>query len=288
MSEGEHKIADMRGQFLQAVKDGRKLTDANWISGRILLSNKRLVLAGNSGKRTVPLSDITGVSGRYDVNQTVARVSDYVSLEFGKDVVLVSTGGETEVFEKDVYGALLDQRTILVKHPAVKGGVVQNVEWEQARLKVDVDELAIAAASGQFVRIDLNDIGTVDVGRRTVVDETKPILEVEHTEEEASVRTYLSGTPRQCSLLESLLRKGEAKSEMSVDLSQTEKRVLMALYSGVSSFEIPDFLDMDIDRVEEIFQHLIELEILEAVRTRTEVSLKTRGRNIASESISEE
>ena len=288
MSEGEYKITDVRGKFLQAVKDGRKLSDADWISGRILLSNKRLVLAGNSGKRTIPLSKFTSVSGRYDVNQTVARVSDYVSLEFERSVVLVSTNDGTEEFEKDVYGALLNQRTVMVKHPAVKGGVVQNVEWEQARLKVDVDELAIAAASGQFVRVDLNDVGSVDAGRRTVVDETKTILEVEHTEGDASVRTYLSGTPRECSLLESLLRKGEDRSSMAVELSETEKRVLMALYSGVSSFEIPDFLGMDVDRVEEIFDRLVELDVLEAVRTRTEVSLKARGRNIASESINEE
>ncbi len=66
-----------------------------------------------------------------------------------------------------------------------------------------------------------------------------------------------------------------------------EKEVLMALYTGVSSFEIPDFLGMDVDRVEEIFERLIELDVLKEVRKRREVSLKTRGRNIASESISE-
>jgi helix-turn-helix protein len=74
----------------------------------------------------------------------------------------------------------------------------------------------------------------------------------------------------------------------SVDLSETEKRVLMGLYSGVSPFEIPDFLGMDVDEVEEIFERLIELDVLEEVRVRREVALKTRGRNIASEVINEE
>lgn len=288
MSEGEYKITDTRGQFLQAVKDGRKLNDANWVTGRILLSNKRLVLVGNQGKRTVPLSKIRGLSGRYDVNQTVARVSDYVSLEFGKNIILVSTDTETEEFETKVYSALLDQEMVLTKHPAVKGGVVQSTEWERARLKVQTGELGIAMANGTFVQIELDDVGSVDTGRRTVEGETQTILEVEHTEGEVSVQTYLSGEPQQCSLLESLLRKGEEKSRTAAELSQTEKRVLMALYSGVSSFEIPDFLDMDVDDVEEIFERLIELEVLEEVRKRREVSLKTRGRNIASESINEE
>jgi len=289
MSDGEYKIADTTGQFLQAMKDGQKLNDANWSRGRILLSNKRLILAGNDGKRTIPLSKITNVSGRYDVNQTVARVSNYVSLEFGKNVILVSANTEeTEEFETNIFRALLDQTVLLVKHPAVKGGVVQSTNWEKARIKIQSDELDIAVASGTFVQVELDDVGSVEVAKRTVNDETQTVLEVEHTEGDVSVQTYLSGERRKCSLVGSLLRKGEEQSKTAAELDQTEKRVLMALYSGVSSFEIPDFLGMDVDRVEEIFDRLIELDILDEIRKRREVSLKTRGRNIASEAINEE
>lgn len=288
MSQGEHKIADRQGKFLQAMKGGRKLKDADWTSGRILLSNKRLILAGNDGKRTIPLTDVDGVSGRYDVNQTVARVSDYVSLRFDENVILLSTGNETEQLEADLFGAMLNQRMVRVKHPAVKGGVVQDTDWEKARLKVQTGELGIAVASGTFVQVELDDVGSVEAGRRTVDGNTQTVLEVEHTEAETSVQTYISGKARYCSLLKSLLQKGAEQSETAAELSQTEKRVLMALYSGVSSFEIPDFLGMDIDRVEEIFDRLIELDILEEVRKRREVTLKTRGRNIASKSINEE
>ncbi len=42
---------------------------------------------------------------------------------------------------------------------------------------------------------------------------------------------------------------------------------------------------MDIDRVEEIYERLIELDVLEEVRIRREVALKPRGRNIASEAM---
>jgi len=59
----------------------------------------------------------------------------------------------------------------------------------------------------------------------------------------------------------------------------------MALYSGVSSFEVPEFLDMDPDDVEETYEQLIELDVLQEVRIRREVALKPRGRNIASESM---
>lgn len=73
----------------------------------------------------------------------------------------------------------------------------------------------------------------------------------------------------------------------SVDLSEKDKHVLMALYSGVLSFEISDFLGMDVGKVETILERLFEVDVLEEVRKRGEVWMKTRGRNIASEAINE-
>ncbi|NIB99370.1 chemotaxis protein CheF1 [Halobacterium sp. R2-5] len=289
MSESEYKIADGAGKFLQAVKEGRRMKDAEWTNGRILLSNKRIVLAGNDGKRSLPLSEVSSLSGRYDVNQTVAQVSDYVSLQMSSEsVVLVSMGENTEQFETKLYGALLDQTELLVKHPAVKGGVVQDGSFERARIKVDDEQLSVALQSGSFVSVDLDDVGSAEAASLDVQGEQSPVLKVEHTVEDTSVQTYFSSDSHTCSILESLLTKEAQKSQGSVDLSETEKRVLMALYSGVSSFEIPDFLGMDVDEVESIFERLIEVDVLEEVRKRREVTMKTRGRNIASEAINEE
>jgi len=289
MSESEYKIADGAGKFLQAVKDGRRLKDAAWTNGRILLSNKRIVLAGNDGKRNLPLSGVASLSGRYDVNQTVAQVSDYVSIQMNDEsVLLLSMGENTEDFEGKLYGALLDQTEMLVKHPAVKGGVVQDESFERARIKVEADQLSVAMSSGSFVSVELHDVGSAEAASLDVKGEKSPVLKVEHTVDYASVQTYFSSDSHTCSILESLLSKEARKSQGSVDLSETEKRVLMALYSGVSSFEIPDFLGMDVDEVESIFERLIEVDVLEEVRKRREVSMKTRGRNIASEAINEE
>jgi helix-turn-helix protein len=290
MSESEYKIADGSGKFLQAVKDGRRMKDAQWSNGRILLSNKRIVLAGNDGKRNLPLSEVQGLSGRYDVNQTVAEVGDYVSIRMSTEtVVLVSLGDNTETFESKLYGALLDQTELQVKHPAVKGGVVTDEQFERARIKVDEEELSVAMSNGSFVSVELDDVGSAEAASLDVNGQKKPVLKVEHTvDTDTSVQTYFATDSHTASILESLLTKEAEKSQGSVELSETEKRVLMALYSGVSSFEIPDFLGMDVDEVEGIFERLIEVDVLEEVRKRREVTMKTRGRNIASEAINEE
>ncbi|MFB6083649.1 MAG: CheF family chemotaxis protein [Halorientalis sp.] len=283
MSEGEQKLADDQGKFARVVKDGRKLNDIEWKSGRIILSNKRIVLVSNEGKRTIPLSDVDGLKGRVDVNQTIARVSGYVSLQVGQNVTLVAPN-DTDSFKTKLYGALLNQQVILAKHPAVEGGVVQDTEWKKGRLKIGDERVELAISDGQFVEIPLDDIGGVDEGERTVMGDERLVLEVEHTEDDGtSVQTHISGTRRHTVFLRSLLREGEQRAEVNADLSEREHEVLMALYSGVSPFEIPNFVDMDVEKVEEVYDRLIELDILEEVRTRKEVRLKARGRHIASD-----
>jgi helix-turn-helix protein len=287
MSESEHKLLDGQGKFIRVVQDGNKLNDASWTPGRILLSNKRLLVATDDGKLTIPLSEVHSLGGRYDVNQAIATVSEYVSLRHDNDVLLFSLP-DTKGFKWALYEALLDGEIVLVKHPAVEGGVVQETEWEKARVSIETDSVGLAVASGSFVEIDLADVGGAAADERTVTGQERPVVEVEHAEGETSVETHIAGNERRSALLESLLEEGVRRNEAEVDLDGPEQQVLMALYSGVSPFEIPEFVGLDIEEVEEIYERLIELEVLDEVRKRREVTLTTRGRNLASESINDE
>jgi len=286
MSKSETKLADVTGKFTQVIRDGRKLSDTGWSTGRIVLSNKRLVIVGNEGKETIPLSKIQSIKGRYDVNQAIATVSDYISINYGANVYLVSMD-EVDAFELKIQKAILDGEIVLIKHPAVKGGVVQDTSWEKARVKINPGVANFAVESGKLVQIEVDDVGTVETDERTVRSKERPTLEAEHTEEDSSVQTYLSGSKQNVAILKSVLDRGAKKNASSIDLSSKEEEVLMAIYSGVSPFEVPEFLDIDTDEVEAIYERLIELDVLEEVRVRREVALKPRGRNIASEAMNQ-
>lgn len=282
MSGGEQKLADSPGKFMQVVADGRKAGGAEWRTGRFLLSNKRLIIATNDGKRTIPLSKLTSIKSRENVNEAVASVSNYLSIQFDQDVLLISPKDQ-ESFEEKLYGAVLDQQVVLVKYPAVKGGVVQEAEWEKARLKLGEETVDLAISSGTFVEIELDDVGAVETTERTVLDEERRVVEIEHSVEEAVVQTHISGPTRVVGVLAGLVTSGREAAD--TDLTEAEFEVLMALYSGVSPFKIPEFVGMDVERVEEIFDDLVESGLLEEIRTRREISLQARGRNIASEVI---
>lgn len=291
MPEGESKLEDQRGKFAQVVKDGRKVPDIEWIPGRILLSTKRLVLASNEGKRTIPLSKIATIKGRQDANKPLAKVSSYLSLQAGNDVTLIAPK-EHEVFEQSLYNAILNQQVIAVKHPAVEGGVVQGTPWEKGRLTLEFEgddtTVALAVASGEFVEIEIDDVGIVEESDGDVMGNERHIVEVSHTVEATAVETHISGPRQKVNVLKSLLRKGEQQNETDTDLSGEQHEVLMALYSGVSPFQIPEFVGMDVDRVEEIYDQLIEAGLLEEKRIRRDVQLQARGRHIASEAMGEE
>ncbi len=209
------------------------------------------------------------------------------AFEGGNDVVLVAPA-EYEEFELKLYDALLSTTKFLIRHPAVEGGVVQDTEWEVGRVKVGVDAVSLATVAGTFVEVRLDDIGDTEMGRRTVQDEQREVIEVEHSDESTSVETYISGPERAVGILRSLLRIGDEQTETSLDLSHQDKQVLMALYSGVSPFDIPDFLGIDVDQVEDLFVRLIDHDVLDEVRVRHEVELNARGRSIAADAIDEQ
>lgn len=280
----EKKIEDTQGKFMLACRDGRDLPNAEWEQCRVVLTNERLVIIG-AEKLTVSLEKIDEMGERYDVNQNAVKEPDYSTLYIGDDVVLLTTAHH-ETFETNFYRAILDGAVIYVKHPAIVGGVVQGAEWQRGRLKVTTDDVRMVLEDGQKVIIDRDDIGEFETDIRGVAGEDRGVIEVEHTDDEGtSVQSYLSGREHHISVLKQLLEEGAERNRADLNLDPIEKRVVMALYSGVSPFAISDFVGVDVEKVEDIYDQLIELEVIEVIRTRKEVSLTAQGRKVAGEAM---
>jgi len=281
----EKKIEDTQGKYMRAVREGRDINDAEWNQCRVVLTSQRLALVAD-GKLTIPLADIDQMGERYDVNQAAASEPSYSTLHVGDDVVLLSTS-DHETFRTNFYRAILDNAVIYVQHPAVKGGVVQSAEWQRGRLKVTEEAVRMVLEDGQKFAVDRDDIGELDTDEKRVADEQRAVIEVEHSMDGASVETHLSGREHHISVLKQLLEEGAERNRADLDLDPTERRVVMALYSGVSPFGISEFVGIDVEKVEEIYDRLIELDVVEVVRERKEVSLTAQGRKVAGEAMGE-
>ena len=286
MSNSEKKIEDTQGKFMRAVKAGQEINDANWQQCRVVLTNQRLVLVAD-GKITVSLQDIDQMGERYDINQAATSESKYATLYVDDDVILLSVA-DHDTFQTNFYRAILDNAVVYVQHPAVKGGVVQNAEWQRGRLKVTEDAVRMVLEDGQKFVIDRDDIGEFDTDEKSVAGEERAVIEVEHSDEDGtSLETHLSGRDHHISVLKQLLEEGAERNRADLDLDPVERRVVMALYSGVSPFAISEFVGIDVEKVEDIYDTLVELDVVEVVRERKEVGLTAQGRKVAGEAMGE-
>jgi helix-turn-helix protein len=287
MSSSETKLLDTRGKFAHAVKNGQEMTDADWQPCRVVITNERIILAADD-QLSIPLAEIDQMGERLDLNQNIAAETEYATLHVDNDIILVSAS-DHDTFETKFYSAILEGAVIYVKHPAVVGGVVQGNEWQRGRLKVDQDAVHMILEDGQKFVIDRDDIGEFETDARDIAGEERSVIEVEHTDEEdRSVQTYLSGREHHISVLSQLLQEGAERNRADIDLSPVETRVVMALYSGVSPFAISEFVGIDVEKVEEIYDRLIELDVIEVVRERKEVGLTPQGRTVAGEAMGEQ
>ncbi|MBO4249146.1 CheF family chemotaxis protein [Halomicrobium sp. IBSBa] len=287
MSSEEQKLVDTAGDYMYAVKSGTPVDDPQWRSCRLVMTDKRLVLANSSGKQALPHSNIE-VVGEEELPASVDPAGA-TPMRIGDNVVLVDAADVSD-FELEYCRATLHATVILTKHPAVVGGVIQDeATWRKTRFQLDDDVITLAFPGGEETTFAVDDVGTVETSEQAVMGETRTVLEVEHTDEDdRSVETYFSGMDHHTTALQSLFERVIEEREGDYELDEIESQVLMALYSGVSPFEMSDFVGIPVDEVEEIYQKLLDVGAVDEVRTRTEVSLNAQGRNMASEAMNEQ
>lgn len=288
MSGDERKVIDTSGDFRYVVRDGEPVGEPRWQSCRIIVTNKRLILATNDGKQPIPHSKISLPDDPADIVPDGVP-SGATVLSVGDNVLLVDAANLDD-FRFEYSRATLQGAVILARHPAVVGGVIQDdAEWGKARFQLDDGEVRLQFPGGGSTMFDIEDVGTVETDTSVVLGDKRAVVEVEHTDEEdRSVETHFSGMAYHTDALESLFGAIIEDREDDYELSEMESQVLMALYSGVSPFEMADFVGTTPDDVEEIYQKLLDVGAVDKVRTRTEVSLNAQGRNMASEAMSGE
>ncbi|MFB6163209.1 MAG: CheF family chemotaxis protein [Halococcoides sp.] len=279
MSEDERRILESAGDYCRV--DSADPDDLDWQSCRVVLTTKRLVLERGDSSTALPHAKI------HVPDSVPSSVDDGLVLSVGESLVVIDATDVIDFSEK-YYRANLDGTVLLAKPRAVIGGVVQNeASYSKAKLAVSDDEIALRFPGGDQTTISLTAIEGVEDREETVQGESRPIVVLAHTDDERRIETHVSGTPRHTSVLGALCRSAIEDGD-DTELTDMEKQVLMALYSGVSPFEMSGFIGIDVDEVESIYQSLLEKGAVDEIRTRTEVALNSTGRNLASQAMSEE
>lgn len=211
------------------------------VKGRVVLSQRRLVLAANGeDKATIPLSAIFDIA----VGQVPDGLGDFfdstVTIAFERSgsryVAVIEAGDDTiDKFTTVLFKAILNGTEMTVKHPARVGGRVTDEEYTPARLSLQPKRVRFKTAGGN-VDISLSTVTGFDRSTREIGAAATPVLEVRHMDGGQSTLTMAAiDSPRKLSILGRYLRLEYADLTAQlkdIEIGDAEKEVLVALYSG--------------------------------------------------------
>ena len=240
------------------------------VKGRVLMSERRLILATSRSKTVVPITAIFDIAVG-QVPQEVEEFFDYtvmVGYIVGNRRRTTVIGGDRETIEKFsllLFRATLNGSTTLVKHPAKVGGRVMDTPKRETGLHLDYESVVfpgndvLGEGDGPF-EIDHASVIFFEVIERTIDDAKRLVLSVQHVENGQTVTSEISmDSRRKMNILGRYLRLiyHWIKSDVrDVEIEEGTLEVLVGLYSTGSDVDLASLLELETAELE---HHLAEL-----------------------------
>jgi len=261
----ERVIADFVGRFFLTGMDRE-----DPIRGRIIMSPKRLVLAGDDHKVTIPTSSMFDIAVGHVPPEMREFFSDSITIAYrtddGRRMAVVEAESETvDKFATVLFKAHLNGRTVTVEHPARRGGRVVDSSIRKAKLAVDDGSLSFSGPEVDFA-INLATVTDFEKETRTLGGESRPALSVRHVPgTTALVSVVALPSERVMNLLGRYFRleySDIVESLSDISLSDEEVQVLVAIYSAGEGIDPLDVVALDASRTTMVLNGLREKELV--------------------------
>jgi helix-turn-helix protein len=258
----ESVIADFVCQFNSEVA-----SRSDPIKGRVVLSQKRLVLAASEDdKLTIPLDSVFDIA----IGQVPPDLGDFfrstVTVAFQRNgqrlVAAVEADDEKiEKFGTVLFKAIINGTETTVKERARVGGRVTDEEFKRARLFLTPGAVEFRRDDGSFT-IDLTTVSDFERSTRDINGTARPVLEVRHMQDGTAVTTLAAlGSSREMAILGRYLRReySELMEQLEqIELTKGKKEVLVAIYStgDMDGMPLASILGKDSSEVSMLLQDL--------------------------------
>jgi helix-turn-helix protein len=260
----ESVIADFVGQFNSEVANR-----ADPIRGRVVLSQKRLVLAASENdKLTIPLESVFDIA----IGQVPPDLGDFfrstVTVAFEKNgnrlvAAIEADGDKIEKFGTVLFKAIINGTETTVKERARVGGRVTDEAFRRAKLFLKPGSVEFRRNDGSFT-VDLQTVSSFERETREISGASRPVLVVRHMQDGTAITTEAAlASNRRLSLLGRYLRReySELMEQLrKVDLTKGKKEVLVAMYStgDMEGMPLASILGKDSSEVSMLLQDLEE------------------------------
>jgi len=282
----ETVVADFVGRFHTADVEG-----AEPVTGRILLSHKRLVLATGAFKTTIPLANVIDTNVGTVPPALAEFFNDTITIAYDdgrrkRTAIIEGKGENVERFKTIFFKILLSGQTVVVKHPAKRGGRVTDAGDHKMKLKLSEGSLRLEGAGENF-EIELSSVTSFSREKRDLGGKVRPALSVDHASEGTTLTTLITlPNNRKLNLLGRFLKLeySELMEEIE-DLSFTEEQIeaLVTLYSAGGRAELGELLTGDVNQTQVILDQLRDKELIQD--SGGVMQLTAKGQAVVSEHI---
>ncbi|WP_336327075.1 CheF family chemotaxis protein [Halovenus sp. HT40] len=287
----ESIIADFVAQF-----DSSVATRAEPAKGRVLLSEKRLVLAVDSSDRlTIPLHSVIDVAVGHVPDEIQGFFESTVTLAFElkgqrHKAVVEAEDSTIQKFATVLFKAILNGTRMSIKHPARVGGRVTDESFAPCRLFLRPQSVRFKT-NDNTVEIELATVTKFSRTNRDINGSSQPVLELQHMPSgEAMVTMAAMNTPREMTILGRYLRLEytELMNELKdVEITADEKEILTAIYSGggQEGVSLAGIVEIDPSNVTMVLNRLEEKELV--VDTASGTRLTPKGQIVVNRHLEE-
>lgn len=240
------------------------------VRGRVLMNDEQVVLATANDRVSVPFENVFDLQYGSAPDDMRRFFGDTVTIGYRlngrQSIAMIEGEGATvERFANLLFKAILNDSTVLLRHPAKVGGRVMDASLERARMGVEPG--SVRFASDDPFTIDVSTVVHFERIDRDVDGTTRPVLSVRHRPERETVTTELALSPAaKMNVLGRFLRieYAQLREELEdVSLQESELEVLVGLYSGATHGNLAGMLGVDSSRVTMLVDSLQEKGLLE-------------------------
>lgn len=252
------------------------------VPGRVLLSQRRLVLASESGRTTIGLKNVFDVAVGTVPNDLRSFFSDTVTIAYvdgdaKRTAVIEGEPDPMDRFQRILFKALLDGVTVRVRSPAKVGGRVVDGNDRTATVSLDDGAVGFVDCEDSFT-IDLSTVIDFDRSERTVAGTSRPTLSITHAPETGAITSLVSvGSDRTLSVLGRYVKLEYAEVMEDVrelDLTDEELEILVSLYSAGGEASISTLVTGDATQTSMILEELREGGLVADGETATALTPK--------------
>lgn len=283
----ERAVADFVGQYV--VDPAAGVSDEPR-DGRVVMSRRRIVVASDDDRITIPLSAIVDIvvgnvppdlRDLYDDTVTIAYETDDEGI---RTVLVEASSDTTSRFVNVLFKCLLNGTETVVKHPAKVGGRVTNTETTSGKLSIDSGLVTVSTPSAD-VDIDIETVVDFDRTEGAPDGGDRATLVVMHANGQEVVTTLVSPNSRKkVNLLGRYLRieYSQVRREIQdIDISEPEKRVLVTVYATGGDIDFTQVLDGNAAQATNVLNSLRDKGVID--ESEEGISLTSRGQIIVTQ-----